>query len=178
MIGDKILLLTKVFYSILFLKLLIIHITKKHCTTYSLLNLLLIHGLSIGEKIFKTFFQIGFKSGGSFWEPIQIFFALKSKNPLIISKQIMIVFFPSENSYLLSFCSQFGIHWILYWSFTSHYFCPSPFPMHLAMEFKIKWWTAFKISSFHTFESIKKLIDSKKPNKSSKTIPIWSQPLP
>ena len=83
MIGDKIL-LTKVFHSILFLKLLIIQITKKRGTTHSLSNLLLIHGFSIGEKIFKIFSQFGFKSGGSFWEPIQAFFALKQKNPLII----------------------------------------------------------------------------------------------
>ena len=66
MIRDKILLLTKVFHSILFLKLVIIHITRKCGTTHSLSNLLLIYDFSIGKKNFKIFFQTGFKSSGSF----------------------------------------------------------------------------------------------------------------
>ena len=84
-------------------------------------------------------------------------------------------FFLSGNSYLLSFCSQFGNSWM---SFTSHHFCHSHFPMHLVREFKIIWWAACKIYSFQTFESIKKSIDSKKSKRPLKIIPIWSQPLP
>ena len=105
-----------------------------------------------------------------------ISFVLKSANLLIISKLIVKVFFPSGNSYSLSFCSQFRIPWILCWDFTTHSFLPPPYPQHLAREFKIKWWAAFKISQTQTFESIKEWIGSKKPTK-TKT-PIWTQPLP
>ena len=71
-------------------------------------------------------------------------------------------FFPSGNNYSLSFCSQFRIPWILYWEFSTHNFLPSPFPRHLAREFKIKWWATFKISQTQTFDSIKAWIDTKK----------------
>ena len=71
-------------------------------------------------------------------------------------------FFPSENNYSLSFCSQFRIPWILCWDFSTHNFLPLPFPRHLAKGFKIKWWVAFKISQTQTFESIKAWIDTKK----------------
>ena len=47
-------------------------------------------------------------------------------------------FFPFGNSYSLFFCAQFRIPWILCWDFCSHHFSPSPFPQHLAREFKIK----------------------------------------
>ena len=86
-------------------------------------------------------------------------------------------FFPSGNSYSLSFYSQFMIPWILCWELTSHHILPAPFPQHLAREFKIKWWTAFKISQAQTFEFIKGWLDSQKPKakKPSKLkVPIWS----
>ena len=63
-----------------------------------------------------------------------ISFVLKSANLLIISKLIVKVFFPSGNSYSLSFCSQFRIPWILCWDFTTHSFLPPPYPQHLASE--------------------------------------------
>ena len=47
-------------------------------------------------------------------------------------------FFPFGNSYSLFFCAQFRIPWILCWDFCSHHFSQSPFPQHLAREFKIK----------------------------------------
>ena len=78
-------------------------------------------------------------------------------------------FFPFGNNYLLSFCSQFRIPWILCWDFSTHNFLPSPFPRHLARGFKIKWWVAFKISQTQTFESIKAWIDTKK-SKSKKSL--------
>ena len=85
-------------------------------------------------------------------------------------------FFPSGNSYSLSFCSQFRISWILCWDFTTHSFLPPPYPQHLAREFKIKWWTTFKNFQTQTFESIKEWIDSKKSKskKPSKNTHIWS----
>ena len=89
--------------------------------------------------------------------------------------------FPSRNSYSLSFCSQFRIPWILYWELTSHHFLPAPFPQHLAREFKIKWWAAFKISQSQTFESIKGWLDSQKPKSKKPTkskVPTWTQHLP
>ena len=89
--------------------------------------------------------------------------------------------FPYGNSYSLSFCSQFRIPWILCWVFTTHNFPPSPFPQHLAREFKIKWWAAFKILQTQTFESVKGWLDSQKPKSKKPTKPkvsTWTQPLP
>ena len=92
-------------------------------------------------------------------------------------------FFPYGNSYSLFFCAQFRIPWILCWDFCSHHFSPSPFPQHLAREFKIKWWAAFKNFQAQTFDSVKEWIEaqkpkSKKPTKSKSKVPIWTQPLP
>ena len=92
-------------------------------------------------------------------------------------------FSPSGNSYSLFFCAQFRIPWILCWDFCSRHFSPSPFPPHLAREFKIKWWAAFKISPAQTFDSVKDWVEaqkpkSKKPSKSKSKVSIWSQPLP
>ena len=87
-------------------------------------------------------------------------------------------FFPSGNSYLFSFCSQFRIPWILCWDFSTHSFLPPPYPQHLTREFKIKWWVAFKISQTQTFESIKEWIGNPNPKNPKKKISVWSQPLP
>ena len=107
--------------------------------------------------------QIGFKSGGFLWEPVQTCFSLKSKNLLIISKQIVIVFSLLEITiHFFFFCYQFEIPWILCYNFTSHNFCHSPFPKHLARKFKIKWRATFKISYSQTFESIKNGLIPKK----------------
>ena len=92
-------------------------------------------------------------------------------------------FFPTGNSYLLFFCAQFRIPWILCWDFCSHQSQPSPFPKYLAREFKIKWWATFKITQAQTFKSVKDWIKAqkpkpKKPSKLKSKVPIWSQPLP
>ena len=76
-IGNKVLLLIKDFLKILFLKPLIILITKMCGFTCFLSNHLPTHGFLIGEIRLKQLFQIGFKNGGSFLDPIQIFFVLK-----------------------------------------------------------------------------------------------------
>ena len=91
-------------------------------------------------------------------------------------------FSPSGNSYLLFFCAQFRIPWIICWDFCSHHFSPSPFPPYLAREFKIKWWAAFKITHAQIFDSVKDWIEaqkpkSKKPSMSKTKVPVWSQPL-
>ena len=92
-------------------------------------------------------------------------------------------FFPSGNSYSLIFCAQFRIPWILCWDFCSHHYSPSPLPLHLAREFKIKWWTAFKITQAQTFNYVRDWIEDqkpkpKKPSMSKTKVPFWSQPLP
>ena len=92
MIGNKVLLLTNVFHKILFLKPLITLITKRHGLTLSMLDLLPIHGFSIGEKKPKHLFQTGFKNGDSFLELFKTFSVLKLENILMISKQIVKVF--------------------------------------------------------------------------------------
>ena len=60
--------------------------------TFFLSNLILIRVFLIGVKIFKTNFQIGFRIYSSLWEPLQIFFVLKSKEFLNFSNKIVIVF--------------------------------------------------------------------------------------
>ena len=92
-------------------------------------------------------------------------------------------FFPSGNSYSLLFCAQFRIPWILCWEFCSHHFQPSPFPMYLAREFKIKWWVSFKLSQAQTFEAVKTWVEAQKPKAKKPAalkskVPIWSKPLP
>ena len=84
---NKVLLHTKGFLKTLFLKLLIILNTKMHGLTHSPTL-----GFSIGEKILKNLFQIGFRNGGYFLEPIKIFFVLKFTNTLTISKPIVKTF--------------------------------------------------------------------------------------
>ena len=64
-----------------------------HGLTLSMLDLLSIHGFSIGEIRFKLIFQIGFRNGGSFLELFKTFSVLKLENLLIISKQIVKAFF-------------------------------------------------------------------------------------
>ena len=60
--------------------------------TLSLLDNLLIHGFSIGEKNFKKLFQFGFNNGGCFLVSLKIFFVMNSANPLTTSKPIMKTF--------------------------------------------------------------------------------------
>ena len=113
-----------------------------------------------------------------FWIPLKYFFCPEIKKSFDFFKENCGGFFPSRNSYSLSFCSQFGIPWILCWDFTTHNFVPSPFPQDLAWEFHIKWWVSFKISQSQTFESIKNWIDSKRSKKPFKKALAWSQPFP
>ena len=156
-------------------------ITKMHGLTHFLLDLLPTHGFSIREKNLKKKFPNWFQEWWLFFGATQNIFCLEIRKSFDYLKVNSESFFPFGNSYSLSFCSQLRIPLILCWEFATHNFLPSPYPQHLAREFKIKWWAAFKISQSQTFESIKEWIDSKKP-KSKKPIktkvPIWSQPLP
>ena len=63
-----------------------------HGLTHSMLDLLPIHGFSIGEKKFKQNFQTSFRNGGSILELFKIFYVLKLENLLIISKQVVKAF--------------------------------------------------------------------------------------
>ena len=115
-----------------------------------------------GEKTQKTF-PNWFQEWWLFFGATQSIFCPEIRKFFYYFKVNCESFFPSGNSYSLSLCSQFRIPWILCWEFTTHNFLPLPFPQHLAREFKIKWWVAFKISQSQTFESIKERLDSKKP---------------
>ena len=176
---NKILLLTNVFPKILNPKPLIILITKMRGLTHFLSNLLPIHGFLIGGEKLQTSFPNWFQEWWLFLGAIPNIFCPDVQKYFDYFKANSESFFPSRNNYSLSFYSQFGIHLILCWDFTTHNLLPSLFPQHLAIEFKIKWWAAFKISRTQTFESIKDWIDSKKskPKISSKKTPIWSSPL-
>ena len=182
MTRNKVLLHIKDFLKILFLKLLTILITKMHGLTHFLLDLLPTHGFSTMEKnLKKKKFTNWFQEWWLFFEATQNIFCPQIRKSFDYFKVNYESFFLSGNNYSLSFCSQFRIPWILCWDFTTHNFLPSPFPQHLAREFKIKWWAAFKISQSQTFESIKEWLDSQKPKskKPTKTkVPTWSHPLP
>ena len=121
-----------------------------------------------GEKI-QTIFPNWFQEWWLFLGAIQNIFCPKIRKSFDYFKANCESFFPLGNSYSLSFCSQFRIPWILCWEFTSHNFLPAPFPQHLAREFKIKWWAAFKISPSQAFESIKDWLDSQKPKSKKPT---------
>ena len=86
----------------------------------------------------------------------QTFFVLKLANLLNISKPTVRAFSLMEIATHYFFCAQFRIPWILCWDFCSHHVYPSPFPQHLAREFKIKWWAAFKISQAQIFNEYTK----------------------
>ena len=139
-----------------------------HGLTHSLLDLLPTLGFSIGEKNLKNLFQIGFRMW-LFLGATQNIFCPEICKSFDYFKVNCENFFPSGNSYSLSFYSQFKIPWILCWEFTTHNFLPSLFPQHLAREFKIKWWAAFKISQTQTFESVKGWLDSQKPKSKKPT---------
>ena len=135
----------------------------------------------LGRKIIKKKFTNWFQERWLFFEATQNIFCLEIRKSFDYFKVNCESFFPSGNSYSLSFCSQFRIPWILCWDFTTHNFLPSPYLQHLAREFKIKWWATFKIYQSQTFESIKEWLDSKKPKSKMPTktkVFIWSQPLP
>ena len=180
MIGNKIHLLTNVFPKVLNHKPLIILITKMRGLTHSLSNLLHIHGFLIGEKNLKHFFQTGSRNGGFSLELFRIFFILKYKKLLIISKSIVKVFSPLETAIHSPFVLSLGSLGFSVGTLPLIICSRLLFPQHLAREFKIKWWAAFKISRTQTFESIKDWIDSKKskPKKSSKKTHVWSSSLP
>ena len=109
---------------------------------------------NLGEKI-QMIFPNWFQEWWLFFGAIQNILCPEIRKSFYYFKANCERFFPLGNSYSLSFCSQFRIPWILCWEFTSHNFLPAPFPQHLAREFKIKWWAAFKILSSQSFESIK-----------------------
>ena len=113
--------------------------------------------------------------------PLQIFFVLKLVNLLNTSNPTVIAFSLLETVIHYFFCARFRIPWILCWDFNSHQFSPKPFPPHLAREFKIKWWAAFKITQAQTFDSVRDWVEAQipKPKKPTKSkVPFWSQPLP
>ena len=79
-----------------------------HGITLSMLDHLLIPGFLTGEKIFKNLFQIGFRNGGFFLVPLQIFSVLKSANLLITSKPIVKTFSLQEIVFHFHFVLNLG----------------------------------------------------------------------
>ena len=182
-IGIKILLPIKGFLKNLIHKPLTFMITKMLGTILFVSGQTLIPGFSIGMKKCKNPFQIGFRNGGFFMGATPNIFCPEIQKSFEYVKDNSDSFFPTGNSYLLFFCAQFRIPWILCWDFCLQQTQPSPFPKYLAREFKIKWWAAFKISQAQTFEAVKDWVEAqkpklKKPLKSMSKVPIWSQPLP
>ena len=89
-IGIKIFLPIKDFLKNLILKPLITMITKMIGTILFVSSQILIPGFLTGMKKCKKVFQTGFRNGGYLWVPLQIFYVLKSKNLLIMSKPTVI----------------------------------------------------------------------------------------
>ena len=89
-IGIKIFLPIKDFLKNLILKPLITMITKMLGTILFVSGQTLIPGFSIGKKKCKYLFQIGFRNCDFLWVPLQIFYVLKLKNLLNMSKPTVI----------------------------------------------------------------------------------------
>ena len=79
-----------------------------HGLTHSLLDLLPTLDFSTREKNLKNIFQIGFRNGGYFLEPLKMF-CPEIRKAFDYFKANCENFFPFGNSYSLSFCSQFRI---------------------------------------------------------------------
>ena len=77
-----------------------------------------------GEKLQKAF-PNWFQEWWLFLDATQNIFCPKILKSFDYFKANCENFFPSGNSYSLSFCSQFRIPWILCWEFTSHHFLPA-----------------------------------------------------
>ena len=68
---------------------------------------------------------------------------------------------PTSCSQVLFFLSGFQIPWIVCWDFILTQMILTPFPAHLAREFKVKWWSNFSFyysinSLYHKLNFFKK----------------------
>ena len=75
---------------------------------------------------------------------------------------------PTSCSQLLFFISRFQIPWILCWDFVQTQLIPPLFPPHLAVEFKLRWWSNFSPFSTQQIPHIRQWISSKYSNTSKK----------
>ena len=79
---------------------------------------------------------------------------------------------------ILFFLSKFQIPWILCWDFVLIQMIPFPFPMHLAKQFKVKWWSNFSPSNTQQLPAIRHWISGKNststpsPSKDPSPIPV------
>ena len=70
---------------------------------------------------------------------------------------------PTSCSQVLFFLSGFQIPWIVCWDFILTQIILTPFPAHLAREFKVKWWSNFSFyysinSLYHKLNFFKKML--------------------